>query len=167
VLGLCSVAGEAGADPAEQKDPPSVALGLTWKKAEYELIRRGKLRIPPEKDLLHRFARRIGGIPWDQWVKEGIVDMHTYAGGIRNMFRPALDKVVKGGGKIHFNLDHLDLRQHPSKHTMWELRQVCSTPAWLKSAVFYRRGRPLSSASKERVVRAVRNSLSNQQPRRR
>lgn len=87
----------------------------------------------------------------EQWKELGLYDADLP--GFPAAFKQTLTRTLARGGRIHFNLDDLDvgraLAGNPDewmeRWTAWELQQIVRNPSWFKSTTFYQGGRALNT----------------------
>lgn len=103
---------------------------------------------------LEEFATSIGAAPMHEWRRLGLYDPTTVAGW-GEAFNQVVNKTIADGGKIHFNLDDVDvpeaLRGDPDefvgRYTEFELQQVTLNYEWFVNTIFYLNGQVLSAES--------------------
>jgi hypothetical protein len=94
--------------------------------------------------LLERFATTVGASMYTAWMRRGIAtkgDGDPYSGGFQIQFKDALERTVRNGGRIKFNLTGFDVKKAlagAKGWTNWELREVLNTPAYRAVTEFYR-----------------------------
>jgi RHS repeat-associated protein len=124
------------------KSPINISLGLSYEP--------GTSR--PKVRLLKPFAEKTGAPHMDDWVKEGVLTPEEVSSGtFQDAFYKASERVLLSKGKIHFNLDHFDMKSARAQkgldlsdpsvtYTNWEFNVILDNPALLQRTIFYIRG---------------------------
>jgi hypothetical protein len=101
---------------------------------------------------LEEFATRVNAAAMKQWPELGLYDPDAVSGW-GAAFHQVMNKTLAAGGKVHFNLDGVDiadaLRGDPNmfvgRYTEYELQQITLNQVWFRNTRFYLAGALLSA----------------------
>ncbi len=98
---------------------------------------------------LEEFSARLNASYMSQWEELGL---YEDAEGWGQAFYQVVSNTLRAGGRIHFNLDGVDIadalagnpEEFVDRYTSYELQQIVLNPLWFRNTVFYREGRSLT-----------------------
>jgi hypothetical protein len=92
---------------------------------------------------LECFAARVNASYMSQWRDMGLFDQNVEGWG--QAFEQVMTRTLTAGGRVHFNLTNLDVREALAgdpefwvgRYTAWELQQIVRNKAWFDKTSFY------------------------------
>jgi hypothetical protein len=101
---------------------------------------------------LEVFARSVGASYMSEWPDLQLYDEDVEGWG--QAFEQVVSRTLDGGGRIHFNLDGVDIAQafagdpaeFVGRYTAYELQQICLHAEWFDRTLFYSGGAVLTPA---------------------
>jgi hypothetical protein len=99
---------------------------------------------------LKNSQKKVQGSHSRQWKQLGLYDSNVKGWG--EAFKQAMDRTIAKGGRIHFDLTDVNIKDALSgdpniwvdRYTSWELQQIVRNEKWFNQTTFYLNGKTLA-----------------------